>query len=60
MGDIGQLPTTYRLPVIRPATGSGQGSEAPKRKPSADGREQERRRRQPNKDDDATHIDEYA
>jgi len=59
MVEIEPLPATHRVPPSRPATGSGQGKEAPRRKPGDDDRQHEQQR-QRKRDDDASRIDEYA
>jgi hypothetical protein len=60
MAEIGQLPPAYRVPPARPASGSGQGNQAPQRKPKNEDRQPDQRR-QPRKDDDAeSSIDEYV
>ena len=59
MVEIEQLPPAHRVPPSRPAAGSGQGKEAPQRKPRDDGQQYEQPR-QRKKDDDASRIDDYA
>jgi len=59
MAEIEPLPPAHRVPPGRPATGSGQGKEAPRRKPG-DADRQHEHQRQRKRDDDASRIDEYA
>jgi hypothetical protein len=59
MAEIEQLTPAYRVPPSRPAAGSGQGKEAPQRKPRDDDRQHEQQR-QRKRDDDASRIDEYV
>ncbi len=60
MGDIGQLPTSYRIPASTPSSGVGPGNKAPQRKPAGEDRQSEKRRQQRKENDDDAHIDEYA
>lgn len=60
MGEIDSLPPASRIPPVPPATGSGKGQQAPKRKPAVGDRDAERQRRRKRDDDDAAHIDEYV
>jgi len=60
MGDIGQVPPAYRVPPSKPASGAGQGSNAPQRKPATGERKSDGRRQHRKKDGDDAHIDEYA
>ena len=60
MAEIGNLSPSWRIVPTRPSTGSGQGDQAPRRKPDAEQQERERRRREQDADDGETHIDEYA
>ena len=60
MAEIGQLPPAYRIPPSRPSTGTGEGNQAPQRKPESEGRLQDKRRQRKKDDDDTSHIDEYA
>jgi len=59
MAEIGPLRPANRVPPSRPAAGSGQGKEAPQRKPRDDGQQHEQPR-QRKKDDDTSRIDDYA
>jgi len=60
MGDIGQVPPAYRVPPGKPAGGTGQGSNAPQRKPATGDQKSGGGRQHRKKRDDDTHIDEYA
>ncbi len=60
MGQIGQLPPTYRVPPSRPSSGAGESNQAPARKPESGDRQQDERRQRKDRHDDASHIDEYA
>lgn len=60
MGEIGQLPPLSRIPPCTPTSGTGQGNEAPKRKPATEDRQPDDGRQQRKKNDDDAHIDEYA
>jgi len=59
MAEIEPLHPARRVPPSRPATGSGEGKEAPRRKPGDADRQHEHQRQQ-KRDDDASRIDEYA
>jgi len=60
MAQIGQLPPVYRIPPSRPGSAPGESSQAPQRKPESGDQHSDRRRQQPDHDDDVSHIDEYA
>ena len=60
MAQIGHLPPAYRIPPTRPGSGAGEGSQAPQHKPESGDQHSDRRRQQQDRDDDASHIDEYA
>ena len=60
MAEVGRLPPAYRIPPSQPSAGTGQGSEAPRRKPKTDDRQREKQRQRKKDGDDASHIDEYA
>ena len=60
MGEIEKLPPAYRIPPTRAPVGSGNGKQAPQRKPATDNREPDQRRRRQPDDEDPAHVDEYA
>jgi len=60
MAQIGQLPPAYRIPPTRPGSSAGEGNKAPERKPESGEHNPDRRRQRKDRDDDPSHIDEYA
>ncbi len=60
MGQIRHLPPAYRIPPSRPASGAGENTQAPQRKPESGERDPDQRRQRREQDDDCSHIDEYA
>jgi len=60
MAEIEHLPPAYRIPPTLPGSRSGQGSEAPQRKPGSGQGKQEKRRQRKKDNDDGLHIDEYV
>lgn len=60
MGEIEKLPPAYRIPPTRAPVGSGNGNQAPQRKPATGDQEPGQQRRRKQDDGDADHVDEYA